>query len=142
MPPAELAIEVFRNRQRTSTKNGILKAEAVVRFLEVLKKSGVEYFQDVDKIVADEYFEFQIKKIPGQSSGIALKYFFMLAGRNEFIKPDRMIIRFLQSVTGKTHTLAECQSILTGVTEQLKASGYVVSPKELDNLIWNYQRLQ
>jgi hypothetical protein len=34
---------IYKNRQRTSTTNGILKAEAVQRFAQVLRDVGVQY---------------------------------------------------------------------------------------------------
>ncbi|MEJ7671395.1 MAG: hypothetical protein WKF59_01410 [Chitinophagaceae bacterium] len=99
--PEALAAEVYKNKQRTSTNNGILKAEAVIRFLIVLKNFSAEYFQDIPGLINNKEFESCIKEIPGQRSGISLKYFFMLAGTDDIIKPDRMIIRFLQDATGQ-----------------------------------------
>ena len=92
----ELSNKIFKNKQRTSTKNGILKSEAVVKFTEVLLKYYVNYFQDIEiKIKGNKLFEHDIKNIPGQKSGICLDYFFMLSGDENKIKPDRMIKRFL-----------------------------------------------
>ena len=78
--PEFLADKVFKNKQRTSTTNGILKAEATTRFLNILKDFGVEYYQDIKKVINNNSFDFCIKNIPGQRSGISLKYFLMLAG--------------------------------------------------------------
>jgi hypothetical protein len=44
----ELANRFFGNRQRTSTKNGILKSEAVRKFAVALRQAGIELFSDVD----------------------------------------------------------------------------------------------
>src|SRR5690348_7810184 len=43
----EMADEVFHNRQRTSPRGGILKAEAVFRFAKVLKQFGIEKYADI-----------------------------------------------------------------------------------------------
>jgi len=139
--PKTLAEEVYRNRQRTSVKNGILKADAVIRFLSVLKDFGVEYYQDISKIASNNSFEFCIKNIPGQASGISLKYYLMLGGNDKLIKPDRMIIRFLQDATGTKFNLMQCQTLLVAVSDALNKSGVKVTPKMLDRLIWNYQRV-
>lgn len=136
----ELTEKVFKNRQRTSTKNGILKSEGVVLFLKVLQIFKVEKFGDIEKIITNEQFENEIKQIPGQKSGISLKYFFMLAGSDDLIKPDRMILRFLENITGQKLSLNNCQLILTAVTERLKNRGFNITAKKLDNLIWSYQR--
>jgi hypothetical protein len=136
----ELTENIFRNKQRTSTSNGILKSEAVILFLKVLQKFGVEKLTDISKIYDSASFESEIKSIPGQRSGISLKYFFMLAGSDELIKPDRMILRFIESVTGKNLNLHDCQIVLSSVTEEMRKEGFNLTPKKLDNLIWNYQR--
>jgi hypothetical protein len=136
----ELTEKVLQNRQRTSTNNGILKSEAVVLFLNILQKFKIETFGDIGKIITSEQFENEIKKIPGQKSGISLKYFFMLAGSDDLIKPDRMILRFLENITKQKLSLNSCQLILTTVTERLKNKGFSITAKKLDNLIWSYQR--
>jgi len=136
----ELAENIYKNRQRTSTVSGILKSEAVVLFLKVLQKYKVESLNDIDKIITNDQFEIEIKKISGQKSGISLQYFFMLAGSDDLIKPDRMILRFLENILKEKISLKDCQVILTGVTEQLKNNGFNITAKKLDNLIWNYQR--
>jgi len=136
----DLTEKIFQNRQRTSATNGILKSEAVIMFLRVLQKFKVETFDDIEKIIVNEQFENEIRKIPGQRSGISLKYFFMLAGSDDLIKPDRMILRFLENVTGEKLSLNNCQSILSSVTERLKNKGFNITAKKLDNLIWSYQR--
>jgi len=41
------ATEVMRNRARTSSRGGILKAEASLRFAEVLQAHGIEVLQDL-----------------------------------------------------------------------------------------------
>src|ERR1700682_4622399 len=43
----DMADDLFHNRQRTSTKSGILKAEAVYRFSKTLRRFGIETFADV-----------------------------------------------------------------------------------------------
>ncbi len=138
--PEALAREVYGNRQRTSATNGILKAEAVSLFLNVLRDHNAEYFQDIPRLINDSGFERAITAIPGQRSGTSLKYFFMLSGNDDFIKPDRMIIRFLKDATGQTFNVNECQAILHAATAELNRSGYTIMPRLLDNVIWNYQR--
>ena len=136
----ELTENIYKNRQRTSTKNGILKSEAVILFLKILKKYEVNKLRDIHKIISSNEFETEIKKIPGQNSGISLTYFFMLAGSDDLIKPDRMIIRFLERISGENVSLSDCQNILAAVAKNLKKHGFDITPKKLDNLIWNYQR--
>lgn len=134
--------EIFCNRQRTSTNNGILKAEAIYRFAAVLRKYGIDYLQDVPTVVQNADLENDIKHIPGQKSGISLRYFFMLSGSENFIKPDRMIQRFLEGVLQKQVELRESQHLLSRAVEELRFEYPNLTPRLLDNLIWQYQRQQ
>ncbi|MFV8373614.1 hypothetical protein [Flavobacterium sp. LB2P74] len=136
----ELTEKIYKNRQRTSTRSGILKSEAVIKFLKILQKYEVNKLSDVYKIISSKEFEIDIKEIPGQKSGISLTYFFMLAGSDDLIKPDRMIIRFLENISGEIVSLTDCQIILAEVSKNLQKNGFHITPKKLDNLIWNYQR--
>lgn len=133
---------VYQNRQRTSTRMGILKTEAVLRFSKVLSRFGVEYLQDVQKVIGNLGFEAEIKKIPGQKSGISLRYFYMLIGEKNYIKPDRMITRFVEQVTGKSYSAEEITRLFIGACDLLVKDYPNLTPRMLDNLIWNYQREQ
>ena len=132
--------EIFNNRQRTSTKNGILKTQAVAQFSSILSEYKVNYFQDISKIVNDLELEKNIKTIPGQTSGLSLKYFFMLSGSKDLVKPDRMILRFLEDVTSKKYSIQDAQVILVDACEILKNDYSNITPRLLDHEIWKYQR--
>ncbi len=138
----EFAKEIFKNKQRTSTKSGILKSEAVLQFANVLKKYEVNYFQHIDKIISNEDFENDIKLTPGQNSGISLKYFFMLAGLDKFIKPDRWILKFIKDILNlnRVVTHKEAQECLTEVCEMLKPKYPNLTPRLFDHIIWKYER--
>ena len=136
----KFANEIFRNRQRTSTRAGILKSEAVLRFASVLSKFGVNYFQDVSKVVSDEMFEKEIMNIPGQTSGLSLGYFFMLSGSNEFIKPDRMVLRFLETALERRVSPGEAKELVTKAVSNLRSSYPDLTPRLLDNEMWRFQR--
>lgn len=135
-----MADEVFQNRQRTSTRNGILKADAVYRVSKLLRDRHVEYLQDVQKILGDPVFETAFQAIPGQTSGISMRYFYMLVGSEDFIKPDRMIARFLEAATHRTMTTTEMHAVLLGVVKLLSADYPQLTPRRLDHMIWSYQR--
>ena len=132
--------DIFRNRQRTSTKSGILKSEAVLRFASVLCKFGVNYFQDISKVISDEMFEKEIMNIPGQTSGLSLGYFFMLSGSNEFIKPDRMVLRFLEAALERRVSPGKAKELVTKTVSNLRSSYHGLTPRLLDNEMWKFQR--
>ncbi|WP_100332635.1 hypothetical protein [Bacillus xiapuensis] len=132
--------DVFKNKQRTSPTNGILKAEAVYLFCKVLNKYGVNFLQDVRKVYGNEEFENEIKAIPGQKSGISLVYFYMLAGDDQWVKPDRMIVRFLEKALQRKVKIEEAQSLLEETTKILVEQYSNITPRLLDYQIWNFER--
>ena len=137
----EAAKELYKNSQRTSTSNGILKATAVRQFLEVLADHKVETFEDIKKVFGTSIFEADIKSIRGQSTGISLKYFYMLAGNSDMIKPDRMIMRFLKDTLAHSVTVDHAQKLLYEAAAKISDKlNKKINAMLLDNHIWKYQR--
>lgn len=137
-----LTDKVYQNRQRTSTRNGILKSESVLRFSRVLHQHGIKYMQDIDRLIGQTPFEEEIQKIPGQASGICLRYLYILTGSPDHVKPDRMILRFIQSALGKAVSADQGSSYIIEASKILQRDYPTLTPAILDNQIWNYQRLQ
>jgi hypothetical protein len=143
---AKFAEETLKNSQRTSTTNGILKVCAVKQFLQILKENKIEYFQDLHGIFDNQgkmcNLENRIKSLKGQGSGISFKYFLMLAGKDDLIKPDRMIKGYLSSILNvKEEILSDeqCLSLLTECFQYLKNDD-LTSLRQYDHVIWSYQR--
>lgn len=140
--PTVISSEVFCNRQRTSTRNGILKAEGSYLFATILREHGVEYLQDVEKILENREFEKAILAIPGQASGISLQYFFMLSGSDGLIKPDRMILAFLKDILERSIKAEEAKLLLAETVTQLSNTYPHLTARLLDHEIWKFQREQ
>jgi hypothetical protein len=137
----EMATILYDNQQRTSTRNGILKADAVYQFLLILQTYSVETFTDLEKVYNRSDFMNDIKSIRGQASGISLTYFFMLAGYQDLTKFDRMVSEFLKDTLGQEVRMADGQKILIATAERLsEVLGRPISALLLDNNIWKYER--
>lgn len=134
------AKDIFQNRQRTSSTNGILKAEAVLRIARILRDFGVEHLSDIEKIFRNSEFEAAFRQVPGQKSGISLSYFYMLVGSEDDIKPDRMVVRFLESALNRSVKVDECHDLLLAACEILQADYPKLTLRDLDHAVWQYQR--
>ena len=135
------ARNVFSNLQRTSTKSGILKAEAVYLWAKVFERHKIEVFQDVYKI--DKQVENEIRSIKGQTSGISLSYFMMLSGNDDLCKPDRHILRFISDALKQDiKDTSEAQNIIRDTAEILKKTYPNITVRLLDNTIWKYMSSQ
>lgn len=137
-----MATEIFKNRQRTSARGGILKAEAVHLFAKVLRGFGVDYLQDVPRVLDNKTFERDIRNVPGQTSGKSLDYFFMLSGSDNLIKLDRRIETFLRAALPHKRIIdrEEVLELLTTVVQRLQSEYPNLTPRLLDHEIWKYQR--
>ena len=139
--PSKFASDVFQNQQRTSTHNGILKAEAVRDFSIALQKNGVNYFQDLASPADIQTIEKDLLNIKGQGSGISKKYFWMLSGDKNQIKPDRMVCRFVERAIGRPKvSIKDAEDIISGAYDILKIQYNTLNLRLLDYKIWNFQR--
>lgn len=138
--PEAMAKDIFGNRQRTSSRNGILKAEACVLFTTALLESGIDDFRDIsDPRVADA--QNRVLAIPGQRSGISFKYFRMLAGDDSLVNPGRMVQRFVERATGEERINAKMAGKLVQLaSDRLSESNRDWTPCRLDHTIWQFER--
>lgn len=130
------------NLQRTSTQNGILKAEAVLEILKVLNKyeiTTIEAFRNMD-CGKQKLLDNSILSVKGQGSGIMLKYLYMLVGNENVCKPDRMLHRYVKGISGRTMTDDELQIILSEACILLNNNNPTLTVRILDNQIWQYQK--
>lgn len=131
------ASTIFQNYQRTSSRGGILKAEAVLYFAQILQKYGIETIADFRQKGLPNQAEVEFRKIPGQKSGLSIRYFCMLAGDDSYAKPDRHILRFIKQYTGQCFTVNQAQQLLKDVVEHLKSQYHHLTVRLLDYAIWN-----
>jgi hypothetical protein len=132
--------DVIANRCRTSPRGGVLKTEACLKFATVLRHHGVEVLQDVASHRTDVAMEEELRKIPGQGSGVSTGYFFMLAGSDDLVKPDRMVVGFLEECLGRTVPTAQVQELMTLACRDLQADRPELTPRLLDYAVWGHQR--
>ena len=92
--------------------------------------------------VSDADLEAALRQIPGQGSRISISYFFMLAGSEDLIKPDRWIVSFLQRCLGRCPSLDEAQLLLSEACKALQLKYPHLTPRLLDNAIWKYERVR
>ncbi|SRR5712692_3258505 len=137
-----LAAKIFDNRQRTSSRSGILKAEAVYRFAKILQDFRIETFDDTKDDQKNKQVLKIIKEIPGQGSGISFNYFLILAGSENLVKADRMVCRFIENALGKQVSQETVEALVVNACVKLREEFPNLTPRLLDNKIWNYQRRQ
>lgn len=127
------------NHKPAHTKaNAVLKAEVVLQAANALDALGittgaamhVEYARDASlSRVKDLWL-----KLPGQSSGVTFNYLLILTGFQS-VKPDRMVMRFIEEHAGLEHTLTPMAA--AGLISQV-ADLYPTERSKLDHVIWRH----
>ena len=129
------------NRQRTSTRGGIRKADAVLQHVAVFRDHKVETMQDALALFPDlERFnqvDEALRSIPGEGSfGIRRNYLWMTVGQDDLIKPDRMVLRWLERHEVKTDPAGAREiiaALVPAVSQKLKRD---VTAWEIDRALW------
>ena len=87
--PDEQTLEAAaQNRQRTSTRNGVTKADAALRFARTLVGHGVLGLEDLPRLMADpaswSRVDRALSRVPGEGQhGARRSYFWSLCGVDE-----------------------------------------------------------
>ena len=133
-------IDIYNNRQLTSPRGGITKAEAVYKLAQKLQKHNINTLKDLRSCTDLETLEKDYKSIEGQESGVSFSYFLMLSGDDNHIKADRWILRFLEETTGKEYNKEEAEEDLRAVCNELQNVYPTLTLRLLDHMIWNHMR--
>ena len=129
------------SRHRTSSRNGILKIEAVFQIAEIMKSLGINTVQDFRSYPDRKDLDDKIRNVKGQRSGIMLKYLYMLAGSPDICKPDRHIMYFYKTYYPDIEQ-NQIQELMNQTVKCLKPDYPDLTVRMLDNAIWKYQRSQ
>ena len=97
--------ELVANRNRTSSKNGVLKATAVVQAMQLLSGEAIESTEDL-RTRGDSVKDKWTSTVPGQRSGISWSYLLMLAGEPG-VKADRMVMSFMKRMSAPSQMTAD-----------------------------------
>ncbi len=139
------ALTELTNKQKTSTRSGIPKAEAALQHVREFRNAGVEDLFDLPALLSDpERFEAlndALRKIPGEGGfGVRRGYLWMLAGDDDLIKPDRMVLRWLAKHGADVDPAAARDLIAAALPAVSAKLGHPVSAWEVDHAIWLAER--
>lgn len=145
---SELSVdELIRltNRQNTSTRGGIRKADAVLRHAEVFRTHEVVDLAEAIALFGDEKrfaaVNTDLRRIPGEGAyAVRRDYLWMLIGQDDLIKPDRMVLRWFKKhgvIVGPIAARDLIAELVPAVSARLKRT---VTAWEIDHALWNAAR--
>lgn len=129
------------NLQRTSTRGGILKADAVLRRRRIFREHGIETLEQAIELMTDEdrfaKFDDELRSIPGEGGyGVRRGYLWMLIGNDDLIKPDRMVLRWLEQHDVRTDPDGAREIIAALLPKVRLAGNRPPTAWEIDHAIW------
>ncbi len=138
-------LTALTNQQRTSTRGGILKSEAVVEHCRVFLDHDVESLDDIPGLFADaERFaavDKALRGIRGEGGhGIRRNYLWMVVGQDDLIKPDRMVLRWFDRKGVKVDPAGARDAIAALVPPVSAGLGRTVTAWEIDHVMWQSAR--
>ena len=135
---------LFNNRgyANPSARNvpKVQKADLVHKFVGVLKRHEIETFQDLASYGNPDALDAELCALPALTSGVGVRYFRMLSGDENQVKPDRMIQRFIRDAIGKNLDANACVTVIQSACQIIKAKYSSLTPRLLDHEIWKFQR--
>lgn len=132
------ASDVVDNRKPAHTKAGaVLKAEVVRQAAEMLRELGIDTVPDLLAALGDDPRVSEVharwKQLPSQRSGVTFNYFLILAGLPS-VKPDRMVLRFLDdALDGAELSRADAVDLISATAVRMG-----VDVRALDHMIWRF----
>jgi hypothetical protein len=143
--PDAAALRAVTNGQRTSTRGGIEKAEAVLRYAHILTNHGAVDLTGVADLMDDPQrwsdTNLDLAAVPGEGAhGVRRGYLWMLCGSDDVSKPDRMILRWLAR-HGIRATPTQARTTIEDAANELTVRlGRPVTAWMVDHAIWTAQR--
>ena len=140
------ALTARTNGQRTSTRSGIRKADAVLRYARILVEHRITDLAAAGALLAgpDERFsavDQALAAVPGDGQhGVRRGYLWMLCGSDHLVKPDRMVLRWIarhRPGVGPADARRLLDEVAAALTIRL---GRRVTPWMLDHAIWQAER--
>jgi hypothetical protein len=138
-------LTALTNHQRTSTRGGILKSEAVLQHCNVFLDHHVNSLDDIPGLFADaERFaavDKALRSIRGEGGhGIRRNYLWMVVGQDDLIKPDRMVLRWFgrQGVSIDPDGARDAIAALVPLVSA--GLGRTVTAWEIDHAMWQSAR--
>jgi hypothetical protein len=123
-----------------------LKAKAVMLAAETLVRHGIidlPSWRSAEKPILEAAAR-DFRAINGQGTGVSWTYLYMLAGDDDEVKPDRMVIRYVEAALKQGRVPPhEAGELLIAAAAILRGThGYpsILSPRQLDWAVWSVAR--
>ncbi|SUE28950.1 Uncharacterised protein [Nocardia farcinica] len=150
--PDEQALRAVTTSNRTSTRGGIYKADAALRYARILTGHGIDTLTHAQQLLGDPdrlaAVEHGLHGVPGDGAhAVRRNYLWMLVGADDLIKPDRMILRWFHHHNAPADP-ATATTLIGQITDRLNhrnqnsaATPRRYTPWEVDHAIWQAGRL-
>lgn len=139
---SNFAENIFENRSITA---GRLKADVLLDLLIEIQDLNIQTFQDIQPWLIQYSLQCKLVRKITNIDGIGeatSRYFLMLAGDEQMVKPDRMILRFICNVLNRRVNEEYAVTLIQALSKKLLTTYPHMTPRLLDYIIWTWQRNQ
>ncbi|MBR5176750.1 MAG: hypothetical protein IKW89_12595 [Bacteroidales bacterium] len=126
---------------KTSSKSGVQKTEAFLKWLDILELYEVQTYQDFHEHLKDGDLERTLRSIFARKKDSPVDYFYMIAGKPTEVRVDKIITAFV------CEALDEPKVPATTIRALFKEAVKVLAPdhpgltvKWLEHIVWEDQR--
>jgi hypothetical protein len=114
------------------------KTRADIEYSQILVAHGVDNLMAAAAMLTDDRrqraVEADLARVPGHGSGARRDYLWMLVGDDQHIKPDRMVLRWVDHLLGRQVGVVEARELIKSA-----AAAVGRTPWELDHAVWRSQ---
>jgi hypothetical protein len=136
----DLAKDILKSSLRTSAKGGITRADVIVEWAKILNKFSVQNVRDLISVYENPNIERQLLTINGQGSGETFRNFLRIAGSDDFVKPTRYMVDFVNDSIDEIVDGVQVMSLLKATSRKLRKAYPKLKLKDLDYAIWYYMQ--
>lgn len=138
--PQQLA-DRFGAHYRTCGRNSILKFEAFIGVLNVMKKHKIETCADIHRMAGNTTFEKDFLKVQGQGRAV-LNYFYILSRMEDYVKVDIHICEFVNmALPGCNLSTNDIETLIKETSKVMVQGAHKgMTLRHLDYIIWKYKK--
>ncbi|MBR0531656.1 MAG: hypothetical protein IJJ96_03525 [Bacteroidales bacterium] len=136
----ELADKISTSGQ-TSSKAGVQKTEAFLKWLDILELYEVQTYQDFHNHWKDGDLERTLRSLFARKKNYPVDYFYMIAGKTTEVKVDASIITFTSEALGEDRVSDTIvKELFKAAVKELQGEHPGITVKGLGRMVREYSR--
>ena len=126
---------------KSSSKVGVLKTEAFLKWLDILELYEVQIYQDFHASFKDSDLEQTLRSILDSRADSQVDYFYILAGKTTEVRVDKIITAFAcEALDEKKVSATTIKALFKEAIKVLAPDHPGLTVRWLEHIVWEYQK--